>query len=291
MAEHLRVLRHGPEAKPGEAKVAGTEELRSLGKEVTQAVFRELHPATGESNPRGYYLDRVFVRHVNRNGDLGGFVESSATVDGTAYLGSKALVLDQAKVLEHSVVFGTATIEHGALVKGNAKVQGKARISGSAFVSNSADIRDDVEVGDNARVWGNAHLYKNAKLKSNAEAKDNCQIAEDVILGADMTVGGHVHVYNAQLEQLTLEGNIWIYSPKDGEPLIWKEGITIVPADAWVKKGFTWPTVSERRPWTEWLIGGEDHLASPEAILEYLTKTKQLSLAPGKVDLPSKRKD
>jgi len=77
-------------------------------------------------------------RHPNG----GGWVQDSAKVDATAYVGPNAMVLDNAQVL------GNASIEDFAVVRGSAIVKDNARIFGAATVEGN-----EVVFSGYSRTW------------------------------------------------------------------------------------------------------------------------------------------
>ena len=80
--------------------VDNVEQLRTLPKGVMRAAVK-VDGVDGEV--------RYFERHVNRNGDLGGFVEDTAYAGKDTYVGAKALVLEKARMTDHSMIYGTTT--------------------------------------------------------------------------------------------------------------------------------------------------------------------------------------
>ena len=70
--------------------------------------------------------------HRHKNG--GGWVQESARVDETAYVGPDAMVLDRARVLGNARVEGFAVVMDDAVLKDNAKVFGGALVNGRAVM-------------------------------------------------------------------------------------------------------------------------------------------------------------
>ena len=92
--------------------------------------------------------------HQHSNG--GGWVDNTATVDASVYVGSNATV------------------------KGKAKVQGNVRLFHNACVN------------DTAHVWGNVIIRDNAKVSDRARVGGNSIIAGNVFVGDDAVVNGDV---------------------------------------------------------------------------------------------------
>ncbi|MCL5424002.1 MAG: hypothetical protein M1385_02865 [Candidatus Marsarchaeota archaeon] len=90
---------------------------------------------------------RLFSRHKNPDGTTGGFVEKTAKVAKTVYIGPKTLVFD------------------------NAWVSGHARVSGHAWVCGDAEVYDNAIVYGDARVYGVAHIFGDARVCGNTEIK------------------------------------------------------------------------------------------------------------------------
>ena len=86
----------------------------------------------------------------------GGFVQSTATVDATAYVGPNARVLGTARVRNN------ARIEGRAVVKGNAQVYGNAVVKDYALVAGG-QVYGSAVVAEGANIW-NAQVYENARI-------------------------------------------------------------------------------------------------------------------------------
>ncbi|MBK6858130.1 MAG: hypothetical protein IPG97_16660 [Microthrixaceae bacterium] len=76
--------------------------------------------------------------HRHPNG--GGWVEDTATVDETAYVGPDARVFETARVSGSAWVYGTARVFGAAEVSGTALVFGAAEVSGNAEVFGAAQV-------------------------------------------------------------------------------------------------------------------------------------------------------
>jgi tetrahydrodipicolinate N-succinyltransferase len=93
-------------------------------------------------------------RHINKNGDTGGWVADTAMVDESAYIGENAVVYGEAEVYGNAVVTGFAQ------VYGNAQVSGNAMVSGNAWVYGKAMVYGYAQVSGNAQVYGNAQVFE-----------------------------------------------------------------------------------------------------------------------------------
>lgn len=92
----------------------------------------------------------------HKNG--GGFVEATAHVDDSVYVGKNA------KVLGYANVTGNAVIDDYAVITGNATVSDNAVIKGHAVVAENATVKDNAIIGDNAGVMGRAVVSDNARV-------------------------------------------------------------------------------------------------------------------------------
>jgi carbonic anhydrase/acetyltransferase-like protein (isoleucine patch superfamily) len=105
--------------------------------------------------PRTFDFGRGLVpasRHINRNGDKGGWVADTALVEPTAYIGENAVVYgnaqvrDFAKVLDKASVFNDAQVFDNAVVRCGAKVCGSAIVCETAVIDSYAHIYGSVTV-------------------------------------------------------------------------------------------------------------------------------------------------
>jgi len=106
-------------AKPGSPR-----KLRGEYGVPTTYRGRMLTSITSEAKPSGGR------RHKNG----GGWVQDTAQVDDTAYVGPDAMVLDRAKVLGNARVEGFAVVMDDAVLKDHAKVFGGALVNGKAVM-------------------------------------------------------------------------------------------------------------------------------------------------------------
>ncbi len=162
---------------------------------------------------------------INSNGDPGGFVAHTATVNQTGwirsrnqpYIGLQASICDHAQVFENASIYrgahvsGRAEVYGGAHVYGRAEVHGDARVYGSARVYGNAQVYGDAHVSEHAHVYGNARVYRDAQVFRNAQISGNAQIFGNAwvygtaSISGDAKVSGNVHVAGAA--QITT-GNI-----------------------------------------------------------------------------------
>lgn len=142
---------------------------------------------------RGRTLYRIVAtesRGKVKEGDLGGFVESSSNLSqrGQCWVGGDAKVFDSAtvtgdaQVYEDAGVCGNVIVEGSASVYGSARlwdhaiVGGRARVFGIADVFGSVIIRDSAQVYDRARVSERAAIQDSAKVYGSAYVTGNARV-------------------------------------------------------------------------------------------------------------------
>jgi len=114
--------------------------------------------------------NRIFVRHINPDKSIGGFVEETAKVEKTSY------------------------IEFSVRVFGNARISGNARVFGDARISENAQVYENAWVSENARVFGDARVFGNAQVYGNAWVSENAQVSGDVRVFGDARISENARV-------------------------------------------------------------------------------------------------
>ena len=155
---------------PVSTPVKTLDKLRSLPIDVTTA------------NLAG--TDRTFTRHTNRNGDPGGFVESTAYAGPNTYVGVKALVLDSARMEDHSMIYGKKmTICGDACMMDYARVYGgNTTIRGHVVASAETHLAENLTVSGHLVFTGHSHAYgEGGKLK----------LFGDAVIGGDVWMHGN----------------------------------------------------------------------------------------------------
>lgn len=187
---YISVLLYGKVSKMYKArKLVSKQELKSI-----QALSR-LQKGVNEAIIEEGAVKRLFKRHANKDGSLGGFVEDGAivgedvTVAAGAVVENRPIVSGSVKVLDHAVVSGHAVVRSNAVISGNARVGddtevcGDAKIYGSAKAFGGCEIYDgaqvygDAEVFGDARVYGEAQVYGSAKVYGSAEVSGDARVA------------------------------------------------------------------------------------------------------------------
>jgi hypothetical protein len=119
-------LRREMERLQAVAKDAGNAEVKRGAELEAERIRTRLEQmARGKRHPNG-----------------GGWVQSTARADDTAYVGPNAMVLDRAQVL------GSASIEDFAVVRDSARVEDHARVFGASNIRGN-----DTVIGGYARAW------------------------------------------------------------------------------------------------------------------------------------------
>jgi len=172
--------------------------------------------------------------HHHPNGD--GWVQNTALVSDTAYIGPDAMVYDYAQVHDNSIVRNDAKVFGGALVSDSAQIYGHAEIHGSAKVCQYAKVFGHAEVCDTAYVYGNAMVYGTAILRGNAKVHSDAVVYEGSWGGSPLYIQGSSYSF-------------------------------CIPAPGWIKIGCRVLSVED------WLEKGEeiarDYRLSAEKIEEY----------------------
>ena len=132
----------------------------------------------GGQAPAGFRSQLKVNGHIHPNG--GGWVQNSASVAGSVYVGPMAIVLGNANIS------GQVRIEGTALVR-NATMSGTVRVLDNAFV-------DKGTYSSNAKIQGNAFVI-NANMSGSALVGMRARV-DNYILSGTVEVGGDVVVYN-----------------------------------------------------------------------------------------------
>ncbi|MBI4057583.1 MAG: hypothetical protein HY399_08570 [Elusimicrobia bacterium] len=136
--------------------------------------------------------------HQHKNG--GGWVENTAQVEESVYVGPQAQVYGTAEVIGGTVVQDRAQIYEGAQVIGGI-IAGEARVHsfpgdpqrmGHSFLSGHFEINGKAEVSENATVFasldshvtvgGNAKVKGRSRLSGFMAVTDNVEICGDALL-------------------------------------------------------------------------------------------------------------
>lgn len=138
--------------------------------------------------------EKRMERHVNKNGDVGGFVENSAKAYPDTYIGKDALVLDRAEISHNARVDGNAMAFGDAKVSWNAQVFGDAQVYDKASVSGDARVYDKAIVSGYARVGGEAKVSGDASVTDHAEISDKGQVSDHGLVSGRAWVTGLARV-------------------------------------------------------------------------------------------------
>jgi len=109
---------------------------------------------------------RHFSRHINEDGTVGGFVESTAKVSDTVYIGKNALVLDNARVFGHARVYDYAQVSDDVWIFDRAQVFGHSRVFNKARIFDRAQVFGHAQVFGDAQVFGHTQIFGNVILRT-----------------------------------------------------------------------------------------------------------------------------
>ena len=121
--------------------------------------------------------------HVHPNG--GGFVQNTAKVDASAFVGPQAMVLDCAKVLGKARIEDFGVVRETAAIKDEAIVSGYAKVAGNVTVEGRARVRDRVEIGGGANIpyiTGQARLLDSARAEMYPTLADACTLEGNALM-------------------------------------------------------------------------------------------------------------
>ena len=118
--------------------------------------------------------------HQHSNG--GGWIQNTAKVAKSAYVGPDALVYDSARVFGSARVYESAQVYGQAQVHGQARVCDSAQVFGSAQVFDSAWVRGQAQVYDKAQVYGQAQVYGSAWVYDSARVCGQTQVYDSALV-------------------------------------------------------------------------------------------------------------
>ena len=142
-------------------------------------------PELGEGITEVMVGTRKFRRHTNPDLTIGGFVENTATVDPSVYLGIHTLVYDNAEV--HNSVRANGNVH----IYGNAKVYGNVQIDENVHVYDYALVADRVRLSGNVRISGSSWITGSAVISGDAKISECAMIYGSVIISGSPIIRGH----------------------------------------------------------------------------------------------------
>lgn len=117
-------------------------------------------------------------RHINPNGDLGGWVGPNAHVSGSVYMEPDTMVL------------GTSKVTGPVYMGGNAKVLDKAEVSGKSHLGDHSTICDGATVIDSqvcdALIGGDDTIVRNSGVFDGTKIYGG-EITDDTLLTGNST--------------------------------------------------------------------------------------------------------
>ena len=136
----------------------------------------------------------------------GGWIQNTARVETSVYVGPDATVSGNARVSGNTWVSGNAQVFGNAFVSGNAQVTGDALVSGNAQVSR------------NARVFGNAQVSGNTWVSGDSWETSPLQIQGtrhflNMTTKSLLKIGCHSHTIQWWLDNYRIIGQKEGYTP------------------------------------------------------------------------------
>ena len=145
--------------------------------------------------------------HTHPNGK--GWVQNTANVSASAFVGPDAIVYGnaevygKARVIDNARVFGNARVSDKAVIADDARVSGYSVVIGAAVVYGNALVEDAAWIEENAKVGDDAKVYEKAGISGSAEISGKARVF------GYARISGHAWVYeNAQVfENAGVSGN------------------------------------------------------------------------------------
>jgi len=144
----------------------------------------------------------------------GGWVDASASVDETAYVGPQARVLENAQVRgntrleDYAIAKGRSIVSENAVLRGNALVDRSGRVSGNAIVEEEASVYEG-EVTDDARI-GALTLIESGRtqIAGKAVVRAVMNRVRDVKLSGSVQLIGDIELHSRELSQGVFYGMV-----------------------------------------------------------------------------------
>lgn len=134
--------------------------------EELQAIFPDATEETWHRHPNGC-----------------GWVQNTATVADTAYVGPYALV------------YGNAQVYDNAKIRFRSRVYGNAVVCDGAEIAGNARVAVDAKVYESARVYGTAAVYGSARVRGNAAVYDDALVCGNALIAGSSRICGNARVY------------------------------------------------------------------------------------------------
>ena len=124
-----------------------------------------------------------------------GWVENTAHVDDTCFVGPTAQVFGNARVTGNVIINDFARVYGDALVFGNAMIYGDAQVCDNAQIFGHAKVNDRAKVYGNARVMDYAHLHEDCQVYENAIVRNFVEIFDHAIVRGNGDVYDSIKLY------------------------------------------------------------------------------------------------
>jgi carbonic anhydrase/acetyltransferase-like protein (isoleucine patch superfamily) len=121
-------------------------------------------------------------------------VSENAEVSGNAQVFGFAAVSGSSKVSENARVYGFAAVSQNAQVSGRSQVYGRSWVSGDAAISEKAQVYEAARVSGNSRVFGSSRVYGHAIVSGNAEVSGKALVAGRSRVSGNALVSGNARV-------------------------------------------------------------------------------------------------
>lgn len=178
---------------------------------------------------------RQWHHHPNGNG----WVQNTATVANTAYVGVEAIVADHARVLnatrieDRAQVLDWAGVFHQATVKDDSKIYGSAQARDHVIISDNSCIGEDATITDYAQV-------ENGYIAGKVIIRDKAVVRNITLLGREY-IGLGLHT----TKPLVISGSSYSLSYYGDNHV--KIGCRIHTLEEWARTGLQ---IAEERGWT-----------------------------------------
>ena len=134
-------------------------------------------------------------RHVNQDGELGGWVAETAYVDKTCYIHPKTYIYDYATLRGNIKTSGPIRIYNNAILDGN------ITITGTSYIFENALIRGRVILIGNNSIFGYVYLQGSVCVY-NSKISSNNQIAWGNFFGKQWTLTKELLAFDGTVQTI-----------------------------------------------------------------------------------------
>jgi UDP-3-O-[3-hydroxymyristoyl] glucosamine N-acyltransferase len=156
---------------------------------------------------------REFKRHANG----GGWIEKTASVEGSVYLGKNVIVTDG------SVVKGSAKLYDMVRLYGCPKIMDCVRLTNNVRVFGNAKLSDYVCAYDDVHIHGYSVVVDRASIHGKSEIFENARVGGHAVLEGSCLIHGSADVMGGALIDAELTEGYWLGTvPANGRQKIIK---------------------------------------------------------------------